>query len=477
MMIPIFIPKPPEEKNVVYVCANHKTSSFNKFINCPDHSLCRSCEFISIKMNYCIICYRILTPEEISNKSTIKNLCFRCDTPCLGKKSFCECRFCEDCKNTVIELDNCPICDGKNKKIFCDLCHNRVDVTNKKRVNLECNHNFCHECFENHLLLFVFERRTDIQLNNGIPCLLCNSVINDVFIQKCLGEDFFKQYLLIKDCKLDCLNCNSICTEQEGFLLCTECNKRFCKKCFFPYDSCSCPSLSQEESSCKVCLRASSREYMKTLDCNHFFCYNCLTDYIILKIKENPREIRKTKEITCLECDQPISIHIIKSLLNEKNFNKFSVLQLEFNECPKCDLPYVSDDKNVFCIQCFYEFCNTCLRSVQDCSCENKEEIEYEGLSSCPGCRTLYEKDKNCFNVKCLREDCLAEFCFMCSAFKGPISAHGCHYHRPQCKFFSEFKGEDTGFKESCSACVKAGKLCEPPKNLKEMRKFEENEV
>lgn len=65
----------------------------------------------------------------------------------------------------------------------------------------------------------------------------------------------------------------------------------------------------------------------------------------------------------------------------------------------------------------------------------------------------------------------------MCSAFTGPIAAHGCHYHRPQCVFYKNYKGVDLVYKDYCFACVKAGRLCTTPGDLRVLRRFEDDEV
>jgi hypothetical protein len=193
-------------------------------------------------------------------------------------------------------------------------------------------------------------------------------------------------------------------------------------------------------------------------------------------MKEKIRELRNDKGIPCYLCSQIIGFYIIQSVLSKEKFDIYARNLIEANECPKCKLPYVTDEVKIRCSSCFYQFCDKCLRDLENCKCLDDEEIFGSDFSACPGCRCLYAKDLGCSHVKCLKKECAVEFCFQCSAFRSPTLAHGNHYHRPQCSFFSEYLNGDV-FDQKCEKCNERGTLCERPKNLKVPRRISAGEV
>ena len=140
----------------------------------------------------------------------------------------------------------------------------------------------------------------------------------------------------------------------------------------------------------------------------------------------------------------------------------------------------MSDSKKITCNRCKFYFCTRCKREVNKCDCgkddDNLGSIISEG-TSCPGCKMVYMKDKGCSHVKCVNPECLVDFCFECSAFRAPTLAHGNHYHRPNCRFFSKYSGEEDKYSQSCPRCVAKKKLCDKPKDLRIPRKVGNDEV
>ena len=79
---------------------------------------------------------------------------------------------------------------------------------------------------------------------------------------------------------------------------------------------------------------------------------------------------------------------------------------------------------------------------------------------ACPYCLNIYAKDNECDHVNC--HNCKKDFCFRGSCKRTPTIEHGNHYHRPSCKYFSEFTGADE-VQEKCTECKKLGKICPRP--------------
>lgn len=68
----------------------------------------------------------------------------------------------------------------------------------------------------------------------------------------------------------------------------------------------------------------------------------------------------------------------------------------------------------------------------------------------CPKCYSIFAKDDNCDHVTC--RNCKTDFCFRCSAFREPTLAHGNHYHRSDCTFYSKYDVPE--YKpDKCSFC------------------------
>ena len=228
---------------------------------------------------------------------------------------------------------------------------------------------------------------------------------------------------------------------------------------------------------CIVCTTQLTREEMPTLDCEHYFCTSCLRYYIEMYMKDQLRDLRANKGIPCFNCPCPIGYYIVQSILSAEKFEIYCRCLIEANECPQCKIAYVTDEQIIQCSNCRYVFCDTCLKSAKSCSCKQSEQIEGLELSACPGCRSLYDKDSGCSHVKCMKPGCGTEFCFECSCLRNPTLAHGNHYHRPSCPYYSDYSGLEDVFDSNCYNCVKAGKLCQKPKNLKVQRRIGKDEV
>lgn len=276
-----------------------------------------------------------------------------------------------------------------------------------------------------------------------------------------------------------CFACEAPHSEKRVICECLLCSKCINTISLMNY----CPNCLKKTESlkktypCIVCTLEFTRDEMLTLECEHYFCQTCIEYHIKMYLKERTQDLRINKGTPCFNCESFIDINIIKSILNSTDFDHYLRVMVEANECPNCHLPYFTDDQKVICTQCSYFFCNSCLRKANECKCDQEEIITGIDMSACPGCRSLYAKDEGCNHVKCMKPDCKEEFCFMCSAKRSPAVAHGCHYHRPQCKFYSEYDASDDKYSEKCKECVKSGKLCKRPKNLKIPRRINKDEV
>ena len=435
------------QAETIFECANHQRPCTSKYLNCQDHSLCPLCEYQSIEKKLCIYCLRSLTNFELAFKDKIEKICFSCNSQKTTRKLICNCFLCSDCTKVISLADTCPLCSkelkSKKKKYSCIVCTS--ELISNEMIALNCDHHFCPGCIIFHINSFIHDCERELKKNQGIPCFTCDTLIDIYIIQAVLSPKDFEKYIRIL------IEANEV---SKGKII------RIKQK--YP---------------CIVCMSELIRDEMLTLSCDHYFCNTCIEYHIKIYIHDSARELRMNKGIPCFNCNTFIDIYIIQSVLSAEDFEKYNRILIEANECPKCKFPYFTDEQKIICSQCKYFFCDSCFKAATACDCNNEVVITGIDMSACPGCRSLYAKDEGCNHVKCMKQGCREEFCFLCSAVRSPTLEHGNHYHRPQCKYFSDYNGNDDKYSQNCKMCVKAGKLCVPPKNLKILRRINKDEV
>ena len=95
------------------------------------------------------------------------------------------------------------------------------------------------------------------------------------------------------------------------------------------------------------------------------------------------------------------------------------------------------------------------------------EDVRKAGAAPmpCPYCLQPSCKDDHCDHVTCIY--CRNDFCFRCSAKRGPTLEHGNHYHRKECKHYTKYSGEEDQYSPSkCDECKRLNGLCKPPLSL-----------
>jgi len=101
------------------------------------------------------------------------------------------------------------------------------------------------------------------------------------------------------------------------------------------------------------------------------------------------------------------------------------------------------------------------LQVTDDFTASFAELVQVLGLKRCPRCGNACQKEDedSCDHMRCI---CGMEFCWTCLADRTVIFHHGNHYHFPDCRFYSAYKGP-LEFKTKCSACQQNGRPCKPP--------------
>ena len=372
------------------------------------------------------------------------------------------------------------ICGSSNQTIgkmnpvsntYCKSCGKSNEKDKKSFFQCKTHDPLCESCellsFNKKLCIFCTSTLKNTELKSFKQavftiCAICKNFESSTFQVKC------NCFLCLK-CYDDCIN------SVEG-------RCKFCKKLV---DEISLPP-SPLQTQCDICCENFFRNQMRTLDCEHFFDDECLKQYL-LPILNNRKVI--LSGIKCPKCEVLINYYIIKSVVPDKNFEMYDktlvLAKYKIVECPNpgCNNSFETDSKQVICNVCKLLFCVNCLREYCVCVVDETSEIlnqlEQKGafFSCCPRCKYFYEKDDGCEHVECIQPRCGASFCYQCSAFRSPTMVHGCHYHRPQCRFYSKYDGDDDKFSQKCEMCVKKGSLCDKPKNLNVPRRFGPGEI
>ena len=193
---------------------------------------------------------------------------------------------------------------------------------------------------------------------------------------------------------------------------------------------------------CKICcLNSINKENIAQKFCLHYFCNECIKNYMTYQINNGI-----VLEIKCLMADCPhiyTSEEIKENVSNEtyRKYLRFYSIQIKmknpektFINCPfiDCDeLVEITDIQkgNVICGM-GHVFCNDCRKigghhrpnSICDKSELNLDlfnELKkknptkiYQNYKQCPECKVLIEKNEGCNEMKCL--NCGYVFCWLC---------------------------------------------------------------
>ena len=377
------------------------------------------------------------------------------------------------------------ICSNNNElekpfKISRKRCIRSGHLINKPQLHCPSHDPCCNECeaesFEKEFCIVCSRTLSVKEMSDFKPVLskVCDRCNNEKTSTKEINCDCF----LCDECVDFFVRYNngkcSQCKNHEGFI--TK-NLENMKKTPLP----------EPIAECQICYSYFQRSQMRTLDCDHYFCEECLKCHISPLLKD--RKVI-TSGINCPLCPEKISHYIIQDLVTESEFELYQLLLVHLIEgiieCPNpngCGFSFQTNEKYIRCRLCGYFFCISCKKEKIKCDCDENlkpawEILEENGISfsTCPGCKTPYIKDIGCEHVECTNEKCRVSFCFQCSAFRDPTLYHGGHYHRPNCKFYAEYYGIDDKYNEKCFRCKEKGSLCNKPKILKTPRRFEPGE-
>ena len=391
----------------------------------------------------------------------------------------------------------------------CPVCVSEFPEKSVRAMMLRTN--FCVDCKQEKTLIKEFIGKTCEA--HDIVCIEClEKTLKLNFCRPCMGyiDEGFKIKLNLAMHR-ECWVCHNPYSRSEPLEqkncfcgVCSECQRNDIEKCLF------CEERLPEEVTRDLDLRNAlkkAKESLKqfhcsfcnlTVDikdiymgkCTHGICANCMKKYMEAYLNcENFDKLGK-----CPECEEDTFEDRVQRFieLNPQFEEIYSSVMIssEFTliSCPNCRTPQEpSEHRMNRCLKCDFLFCKNCQKSwhgEEDCFAAQIEEdiraMEEAGLevAQCPGCKHPYSKrEEGCSHVVCVYNKCKMEFCFQCSCIRSPTLAHGNHYHRPECPFYSpQGDFEDEFLPQECSECKKLGDLCVRPQSLIRRCRFAQGE-
>ncbi len=189
---------------------------------------------------------------------------------------------------------------------------------------------------------------------------------------------------------------------------------------------------------CSVCFDSFPPEEIFGLTCNHFFCRDCYSDYLCVKINSEGKaaEIQCPAKDCCLLVDEVMALKLLPEGSSRDRYLKLIAKafvrdskNLRGCPAPGCGnfskLAVTSRPLVVRC-SCSEEYCSGCQQtSHRPCDCamvqawNNKIQSDSESENwlklytrACPKCKAMISKDGGCQYMRC--QTCNTGFCWLC---------------------------------------------------------------
>ena len=201
---------------------------------------------------------------------------------------------CESCFPKHLHKKRCEFCDTrfsstllKTSKLICSKCNNFLQLP---LIIYHSDHALCSDC--------------EKQCLDYNSCIVCKKNLSS-YEEQSLSEKYY-------DSCFSCKNffpSNVISIRKCGCLLCDNCmsqslnfNSGCCLLCG--------ERLLTPKKRCEICTESFKRDEMLTLTCDHYFCSDCLSHYLVSKISQGAEQIK------CPSCVDIIDGNIIQSIVS-----------------------------------------------------------------------------------------------------------------------------------------------------------------
>jgi len=172
---------------------------------------------------------------------------------------------------------------------------------------------------------------------------------------------------------------------------------------------------------CLICMSDINENDIINIHKNHFvMCKSCLIEQAKVLLKN--RDLLPWK---CSDCQENLSLDILKNVMKKENYNKLIERQMETIigktiSCITCDTTYcIPNDLNDGFIVC--NLCNSNISLENKTNEENNQNVllnlaNLKNWAQCPGCHDLIEKIDGC-NSMTHRENngTITKFCYQCN--------------------------------------------------------------
>ena len=174
---------------------------------------------------------------------------------------------------------------------------------------------------------------------------------------------------------------------------------------------------------CPICTEV--KPLIKVSTCDHYFCEDCIRNYLEIKVVEADVMHIKCPDCSCVITDTTIS-QFTSAEIADKYYHFVEVKRVEENLwvkwCPKADcVGYdVASPKNykLVCNTCSYKYCYKCSQPWHNSRCKIKKDVNFElwamanNVKICPRCKNHVQKNGGCPHMNCPR--CNHRWCWIC---------------------------------------------------------------
>jgi len=417
-------------------------------VRCEDHRLCVQCVSSLLHLSNCCICERPFTPEEQSLLASFSALtCSRCKDP----------------------VHRAQLVLNENPKCECVLCSKCYALAQRNSTDLRT----CPDCGQEQIGQEILLRAYKNIVNSG------ESADFEEFTECSRASE-----TRIANCKI----CG-ICLEPLVSELSKVCAGR-CLHCF--HDTCLGEAIEQDLD------MIVARDLRRTPKCPLFTCKEGLSAMHLTGYRHliSPEMYDKYHFYVFMQthkefiCDQCNFVDYI-----EKEQNHFPCANCQFDQCATCHAPWAANhDAKVCRFTQIERYIRECFpASPAECpECKKRtgldpvygrrpEPCSTCTFSQCPGCKLPYLKDNHSDHVVCMNPECRTGFCFSCACLRQPTMEHCNQWHRLQCPNYPKdctptqirkiIKAEKIQAK--CTECQRLGRMCEPPPDLRRIRRFD----
>jgi len=189
------------------------------------------------------------------------------------------------------------------------------------------------------------------------------------------------------------------------------------------------------ELDCEICCLSFSTQMLTGLECGHFYCTECWTEYLTSKIMDEGA----SQMIECPGCNIVVDDQTILTLITDPRVklkyqhlitNSFVQCNRLLKWCPSPDCSYAIKVQHVEArlvkCKCEHEFCFSCSENWHDpirCNlmkkwkkkCQDDSETSNwmaANTKECPKCSATIEKNGGCNHMVCKK--CKTDFCWVC---------------------------------------------------------------